>query len=153
MNDLYSVLGVPRTADAVALKNAYRKIALDLHPDRTGNDPAKTEKFRKATEAYAVLSNAGRRTAYDQELASGGRAGLASSIFGSMFDDLVGKIKEDGIHSGNVDELITDFFGVAKDVKERVPQKMSQAATNPGNMMDFIEQMLDAKIKVGGPKK
>jgi curved DNA-binding protein len=59
--DLYTVLGVPRTASSEDIKKAYKKQAMKHHPDR-GGDP---DQFRKVTEAYDVLSNSDKRTAYD----------------------------------------------------------------------------------------
>ena len=59
--DLYTVLGVPRTASSEDIKKAYKKQAMKHHPDR-GGDP---DQFRKVTEAYDVLSNSDKRAAYD----------------------------------------------------------------------------------------
>jgi molecular chaperone DnaJ len=55
--DYYEVLGVDRSADAEALKKAYRALALKYHPDRNPEDPAAEDKFKEASEAYAVLSD------------------------------------------------------------------------------------------------
>ncbi len=49
--DYYEVLGVPRDSDAAALKKAYRKLALEHHPDRNAGDPAAEEKFKELSEA------------------------------------------------------------------------------------------------------
>ncbi len=64
--DYYEVLSVPRDADEAALKSAYRKIALENHPDRNPDDPAAEERFKEASEAYAVLSDPDKRRAYDR---------------------------------------------------------------------------------------
>ena len=50
--DYYEVLGVNRNATSDELKKAYRKLALQYHPDRNSNDPSAEEKFKEATEAY-----------------------------------------------------------------------------------------------------
>ena len=55
--DYYEVLGVSRNADAAEIKKAYRKLALQYHPDRNPGDKAAEEKFKEAAEAYDVLSN------------------------------------------------------------------------------------------------
>jgi molecular chaperone DnaJ len=63
--DYYEVLGVGRQASADDLKKAFRKIAMDSHPDRNPNDAAAAARFKEASEAYTVLSDPGRRRSYD----------------------------------------------------------------------------------------
>ncbi len=63
---LYDLLGVPRDADADAIKKAYRKLARESHPDSNPDDPSAEDRFKKISQAYAVLSDAERRTAYDE---------------------------------------------------------------------------------------
>jgi curved DNA-binding protein CbpA len=65
MKDLYEVLGVPPQAALPEIKRAYRAIARHCHPDMAGNDPAKAELFREATEAYNLLSDPAKRAVYD----------------------------------------------------------------------------------------
>jgi molecular chaperone DnaJ len=55
MKDLYAILGVPESADAETIKKAYRKLAKQNHPDATGGDRKKTERFKEISDAYAVL--------------------------------------------------------------------------------------------------
>ena len=64
--DYYEVLGVSRSASNDEIKKAYRKKALELHPDRNPGDKHCEEKFKEATEAYSVLSDPGQRQRYDQ---------------------------------------------------------------------------------------
>ena len=64
--DYYEILGVERGADENAIKTAYRKLALQYHPDRNPGDAAAEEKFKEATEAYEVLKDADRRARYDR---------------------------------------------------------------------------------------
>ncbi len=64
--DPYSVLGVPRDADADAIRGAYRKLARELHPDVNPDDPVAEERFKDVSEAYAVLSDPARRSAFDE---------------------------------------------------------------------------------------
>ena len=64
--DYYEVLGVSRDADDAALKKAYRSLAKKYHPDANPGDQAAADKFKEASEAYAVLSDAEKRRQYDQ---------------------------------------------------------------------------------------
>lgn len=63
--DYYKTLGVPETVSSADLKKAYRKIAQESHPDRNPGDAAAEERFKEASEAYDVLSNAEKRKKYD----------------------------------------------------------------------------------------
>ena len=59
--DYYEVLGVQRGASEQEIKSAYRKLALQFHPDRNPNNPDAEEKFKECSEAYAVLADAEKR--------------------------------------------------------------------------------------------
>ena len=95
--DYYEVLEVSRDASDQELKSAYRKQALRYHPDRNPGDHASEEKFKQASEAYQVLSDADKRAAYDRC----GHAGLGAQGFGG------------GPFAGNVDlgDIFGDLFG------------------------------------------
>ncbi len=99
--DYYEVLGVGRDADADTLKKAYRKLAKKYHPDTNPGDAEAEKKFKEASEAYAVLSDAQKRQQYDQfgHAAFDGSAGAGGfdfngmdmgDIFGDIFGDLFG---------------------------------------------------------------
>lgn len=64
--DYYEILGVTRTSTEVEIKRAYRTLAVQHHPDKNPDDPAAEDKFKEAAEAYAVLSDAQKRAAYDR---------------------------------------------------------------------------------------
>jgi len=66
MKDLYKILGVSTDADADVIKKAYRKLAKENHPDATGGDKRKTERFKEVNEAYTVLSDTQKRREYDR---------------------------------------------------------------------------------------
>ncbi len=96
--DYYEVLGVDRVADADALKRAYRKLAHAYHPDKNPDNPEAEERFKEASEAYAVLSDAEKRASYDRfgHSAFGGGGGdpFAGfdplSGFGDLFSEFFG---------------------------------------------------------------
>ena len=66
MSDPYATLGVPRTASEKDIKSAYRKLAKELHPDRNQDNPKAAERFSKVTQAYDLLSDAGKRAQFDR---------------------------------------------------------------------------------------
>jgi len=95
--DYYQVLGVERGAGEADIKKAYRKLALENHPDRNPDNPEAAERFKEAAEAYGVLSDAEKRATYDRF----GHAGLGGggappdmndifSSFGDIFADVFG---------------------------------------------------------------
>ena len=103
--DYYEVLGVDRNADDAAIKKAYRQLAKKYHPDMNPGDAEAEKKFKEASEAYAVLSDADKRRQYDQfghaafEQGGGGAGGFGGfdfnsadmgDIFGDIFGDLFG---------------------------------------------------------------
>jgi molecular chaperone DnaJ len=91
--DYYEVLGVGRDAGDQEIKSAYRKMALQYHPDRNPDDPAAEEKFKEASEAYSVLSDPQKRSSYDRfghaGLQSAGGAGFNPDAFAD-FSDILG---------------------------------------------------------------
>ena len=72
--DYYEILGVSKGASADEIKKAYRKVAMQFHPDRNPGDKAAEEKFKEAAEAYEVLSDADKKAQYDRF----GHAGFCS---------------------------------------------------------------------------
>ena len=66
MKDLYKTLGVAEDADDADIKKTYRKLAKEFHPDVTGGDKKKTERFKEINEAYGVLGDKQKRTEYDR---------------------------------------------------------------------------------------
>jgi molecular chaperone DnaJ len=95
--DYYEVLGVPRTASESEIKSAYRKQAMSYHPDRNPGDAVAEEKFKEAAEAYAVLADSEKRSAYDRfghagvSSATGGTGGFDPSVFAD-FGDILGDV-------------------------------------------------------------
>ena len=92
--DLYALLGVDRSASAEDIKKAYRKKAMDLHPDRHQGDKVKEAEFKKVNEAYAVLSDAGKKSQYDRFGSTEGPQGFGGGFQGGGADFNVGDIFE-----------------------------------------------------------
>jgi molecular chaperone DnaJ len=92
VSDLYQVLGVPRTASEAEIKKAYRKLAMEFHPDRNNGDKAAEEKFKEITEAYDVLRDSEKRAAYDRygeaALRGGARGGFSDFTHFDLSDAL-----------------------------------------------------------------
>ncbi|MEI8144234.1 MAG: molecular chaperone DnaJ [Alphaproteobacteria bacterium] len=97
--DYYETLGVQRDADEAALKSAFRKKAMQYHPDRNPDDPSAEAKFKELNEAYQVLSDQQKRAAYDrfghQAFENGGQGGPGfgndfSSSMSDIFEELFG---------------------------------------------------------------
>ena len=102
-DDYYSVLGVGHDADEATIKRAYRKLAMQYHPDRNAGDKTAEHKFKEVNEAYDVLKDGQRRSAYDQfghaAFESGGFGGARGpqggpgfgQNFSDVFEDLFGE--------------------------------------------------------------
>ncbi|MBU7578415.1 MAG: DnaJ domain-containing protein, partial [Flavihumibacter sp.] len=106
--DYYEILGVAKTASADEIKKAYRKVAMQYHPDRNPGDKAAEEKFKEAAEAYEVLSDADKRAQYDRY----GHAGVGNGARGYGGG---GNMNMDDIFSqfGDIfgDDIFGSFFG------------------------------------------
>ena len=94
--DFYEILGVNRDASSEDIKKAYRKLAMKHHPDRNPDNPKAEAQFKEAKEAYEILSDEQKRTAYDQYGHAGvdpqARGGAGGGGFGDAFSDIFGDI-------------------------------------------------------------
>jgi len=148
--DYYGALGVPRDADAAAIKKAYRKLARGLHPDKNpGNTQAET-RFKEVSEAYDVLSDEKRRAEYDEARrlfgagGAGARAGFPGGFPGSGggfgggqtfdFGDLFGGAADAGgaRGAGGLGDLLGGLFGGSGGGA----RARSQAASGPARGQD-----------------
>lgn len=139
MRDYYEILSVPRDGDAEAIKKAYRKLALQFHPDRNGGDKAAEEKFKEATEAYEVLRDPDKRAAYDRYGHAGVKAGAGAGFGGGFggfgFEDALNVFMRDFGGFGGIEDL----FGGGrrggsrvhrgKDIRVRLPITLQEVAT------------------------
>ncbi len=85
--DFYEILGVSKNSDAAEIKKAYRKKAIEFHPDKNPDDKAAEEKFKTAAEAYEILSDPQKKAKYDQyghQAFEGGGGGYGGGGFGGM---------------------------------------------------------------------
>ncbi|MCH8212552.1 MAG: molecular chaperone DnaJ [Proteobacteria bacterium] len=143
--DFYVQLGVDRAAGTDAIKRAYRKLAMEYHPDRNPGSKAAEKKFKEIAEAYHVLKDGQKRAAYDRfghaafEAGSGGAGGFErgfatgfADIFDEMFGDFVhGTGRRDGAGTGrggdlryNMEVSIEDAFR-GKKATIRVPTSVT----------------------------
>lgn len=110
MRDYYEILGVGRSADAAELKKAYRKLALQYHPDRNPGDPEAEARFKEAAEAYEVLSNPEKRQRYDRF----GHAGVRGNGMGGNgqgFQDINDIFSTFSDIFGGTGSIFDDMFG------------------------------------------
>ena len=96
--DYYEVLGVQRGATEQEIKSAYRKLALQYHPDRNPDNPGAEEKFKECSEAYAILADTEKRSMYDRF----GHAGVGNAGAGAGFDPTVFQ---------DFSDIFGEFFG------------------------------------------
>ncbi|MDD5578793.1 MAG: molecular chaperone DnaJ [Methylobacter sp.] len=97
--DFYKLLGVDKNASDAEIKKSYRSLAMKFHPDRNNDNPQEAEaKFKQIKEAYEVLSDPKKRSAYDQfghagvDASMGGRGGFGGESFSDVFGDVFGDI-------------------------------------------------------------
>ena len=135
--DYYQVLSVEKNSDGDVIKKAYRKLAMQFHPDRNPGDQSAEDKFKEAAEAYDVLSNPDKRARYDQfghQAFSQGRGGGGAGGFQDMgdifsqFGDIFGDIFSGGGGGG------TGFGG-------RQQSARSKNSPRRGADLRFLNQM------------
>src|SRR5256885_7946774 len=111
MKDLYKILGVAEDADANTIKKQYRKLAKENHPDATGGDKRKTERFKEVNEAYGVLGEEGKRREYDRLRhapvgADGMPQGFDPETFAQVFGGAGGRFRGGNVHvSGDFGDM------------------------------------------------
>jgi len=125
MKDYYKTLGVEKGASDDEIKKAFHELAHQYHPDKTKNDPASSQKFKEASEAYSVLSDAGKRKQYDMYGSAGpagagfngGASGTGYGGFGGQQGGF-GGFDFSGFQQGNgqgfefdLGDIFGDFFG------------------------------------------
>jgi len=116
--DLYQVLGVSKSDDASAVKKAYRKLAKDLHPDKTKGDKKLEDRFKEVSEAYEVLSDPKKRAEYEEmrEAFTSGRFNPGMGGMGGMggaggYQDIFG--------GGDPNDIFANLFGGGRRAPRR----------------------------------
>lgn len=111
--DYYQILGVPRNSTNDEIKKAYRKLAMQYHPDRNpGKEEWANGKFKEINEAYAIVGDPEKRRQYDQF----GTTGNIGDIFGSpftrgTFEDMIRDFGGAGLRFDFLDDIFSDFLG------------------------------------------
>ena len=133
--DYYETLNVSRNASETELKAAYRKLALQYHPDRNPNDKKAEEKFKEAAEAYEVLRDPQKRSLYDQY----GHAGLENSGFSGFggFDDIF----------SSFGDIFEDFFGFTSRRRSR-SRAMPGADLRYDISLDFMDAVFGIETEI-----
>ena len=140
--DYYEVLGVEKTASKDDLKKAYRKLAMQFHPDRNPDDKGAEDKFKEAAEAYEILSNDEKRANYDQF----GHAGLRGG--GQGFTDINDIFSHFSDIFGGGGSIFDEFFGGGQRSRSR-----RRAGGTPGSDLRVTLQLTMEEIAEGTSKK
>ena len=135
--DYYEVLSVAKTAGNDEIKSAYRKLALQYHPDRNQGNPEAEDKFKEATEAYEVLSDADKRARYDNYGHQGLRGGQdfhqyqnVQDIFSQFGDFFGGSSIFDQFFGGGGGRARQRSMGEpGSDIKLKMPLTLEEIAT------------------------
>jgi len=146
--DLYLILGVKKSDDAAAVKKQYRKLARELHPDKTKGDKKLEEKFKSVSEAYEVLSDDKKRAEYDEmrEAFKGGRIPQGGPNFGGGFQ---GADFSDLFGGGGSQDIFGTIFGAGHGPR----RGQDLAATTTISFRDSIfGTELDLKLAPQGGK-
>ncbi|MGA0255772.1 MAG: DnaJ C-terminal domain-containing protein [Rhodothermales bacterium] len=116
-NDFYKTLGVKESADAAAIKKAYRTLARELHPDRNPDDATAEERFKKVQEAYETLSDPAKRKQYDRMRRFGGSGSPFGSSPGAGYrrnpEGTYTRMEPDFGSASGMSDLFERFFGGA----------------------------------------
>lgn len=141
--DYYEVLGIERTATTEDIKKAYRKLAMQYHPDRNPDNKEAEEKFKEATEAYEALSDTDKRARYDRF----GHQGMRSNDFGHYENaqDIFSHFSD--IFSGGGGGIFDSFFGGATR-PQAGPQRGSDIQIHLPLTLEEIARGVEKTIRV-----
>lgn len=137
MRNLYETLGLKRGASAQDIKRAYHRLAHQNHPDKNPGDKAAEERFKEASRAYDILSDAKRRTRYDRFGPAGVGLGGEASALGAQFAQSVGE---------SVGELFEEIFGRRR--RPANPSANSAAAESRTLQIDLATAVLGGQTSL-----
>ncbi len=152
--DYYEVLGVPRNATQEEIKKAYRKLAMQYHPDRNPGDKEAEEKFKEAAEAYEVLSDPEKRRRYDQF----GHEGMRGTDFREYTDinDIFNAFRDIFGGSGFGGSIFDEFFGGGTQTRSRRSSSVQRGSDLRVKLKLILEEIatgVTKKIKIKRYKK
>ncbi|HEY4216895.1 MAG TPA: molecular chaperone DnaJ [Gemmatimonadaceae bacterium] len=146
MADFYAVLGVERTCSDDELKKAYRKLAMENHPDRNGGSKEAEERFKEISEAYDVLRDPQKRAAFDRYGEAGLRGGGGAGFHHVDLSEALGIFMRDFGGFGGLEELFGQRAGgqssgprAGDDIKINVRMTLAEVATG-------VERKIPAKL-------
>ncbi len=149
--EFYDILGVDKNATSEELKKAYRKKAMELHPDRHGGDKEKELLFKEVNEAYATLSDPGKKAQYDR--------------FGTS--DAGGGFGQGGFHTDmDFSDIFESFFGgggggarrrssgiEGEDIEVRVKLDFSESFSGTKKTISYTRKVVCTECSGSGAKK
>jgi len=143
--DYYEVLGVSRSASTDEIKKAYRKLALQYHPDRNPNNKEAEEKFKEATEAYEVLSDQQKRQRYDQFGHQGMRGGADYHTY-TNFNDIFSQFND--IFGGGIFEEMFGGTQSRRTTRQATGEQGSDLRVRLKLTLEEIATGTEKKIKI-----
>ncbi|HKZ38920.1 MAG TPA: DnaJ domain-containing protein, partial [Chryseolinea sp.] len=141
--DYYEILGLSKGASADEIKKAYRKVAIQFHPDKNPDNKEAEEKFKEAAEAYEILSNADKRAQYDRFGHSRGNGGFSGQNMN--MDDIFSQF---GDIFGGGGSPFDSFFGGGSTRGGRRQRKGSNLRIKLKLNLEEIAHGVEKKIKV-----
>ena len=150
--DYYEILGVSKNSTAEEIKKAYRKVAMQFHPDKNPGDKQSEEKFKEAAEAYEVLSDTDKKAKYDryghQAFAQGGGGG---GFHSNNMDDIFS-------HFGDIfgDDMFGNFFGGGSGVGNRFSYRGRLARStldSPGSRLRSRSRRFRGGLRLGSQQR